>query len=84
LRHWNCWAALLRHKDPDWISWLNAAVYISLQEEWMAMPEKTDKTKRETYTTPKLVTYGDIAEITRHVGATGMMDWNAVMKTALP
>jgi hypothetical protein len=55
----------------------------SIEKGGASMVHQTnEETKRKEYSVPKLITYGDIVEITRDTGAIGMTDHGtAVGKT---
>jgi hypothetical protein len=44
--------------------------------------QTNEETKRKEYSAPKLITYGDIVEITRDTGSLGMFDNSLVKHTA--
>jgi hypothetical protein len=43
--------------------------------------QTNEETKRKEYSAPKLITYGDIVEITRDTGSLGMIDGSALKRT---
>ena len=43
--------------------------------------QTNEETKRKEYSAPKLITYGDIVEITRAGSGTGMLDGTAIKRT---
>jgi hypothetical protein len=42
--------------------------------------QTNEETKRKEYSAPKVITYGDIVEITRNIGDKGMPDSGIVFK----